>query len=144
MTLNKISINDTTTVNTGIVYDISKAHSGSTYTDLADALGTDGKNVPLEVREGGMSVKFIQTSDNKYVKYRLMTHIFSTDGDDWQGVDEQPTVGSDNLVKSGGVADSINQLEKAIDNEAQERAKADEQLNTALSKKFPENILLKS
>ena len=57
MSLNKISINDTTTVNTGIVYDISKAHDGATYTDLADALS--GNNVPLEVREGGMSVRFV-------------------------------------------------------------------------------------
>ena len=57
MSLNKISINDTTTVNTGIVYDISKAHNGSTYTDLADALS--GNNVPPEIREGGMSVRFV-------------------------------------------------------------------------------------
>ena len=59
MSLNKISINDTTTVNTGIVYDISKAHNGSTYTDLNDALGINGINVPLEIREGGMSVRFV-------------------------------------------------------------------------------------
>ena len=57
MSLNKISINDTTTVNTGIVYDISKAHDGATYTDLTDAL--NGNNVPLEIREGGMSVRFV-------------------------------------------------------------------------------------
>ena len=57
MSLNKISINDTTTVNTGIVYDISKAHNGSTYTDLTDALS--GNNVPSEVREGGMTVRFV-------------------------------------------------------------------------------------
>ena len=63
MSLNKISINDTTTVNTGIVYDISKAHDGSTYTDLADALS--GNNVPLEVREGGRAGRFVWTSDNK-------------------------------------------------------------------------------
>ena len=86
MSLNKILINDTTTVNTGIVYDISKAHNGSTYTDLADALGTNGTNVPLEVREGGMSVKFIQTSNNKYVQYRLMSTSFSTNEADWQSV----------------------------------------------------------
>ena len=67
MSLNKIKINDTTTVNTGIVYDISKAHNGETYTNLIDALGTNGINVPLEVREGGMSVKFIQTSDATYL-----------------------------------------------------------------------------
>ena len=85
MSLNKISINDTTTVNTGIVYDISKAHNGTTYTDLTDALGTNGINVPLEVREGGMSVKFIQTGDNKYVQYRLISTSFSTNEADWQG-----------------------------------------------------------
>ena len=59
MSLNKIKINDTTTINTGIVYDISKAHDGATYTNLTDALGTNGINVPPEVREGGMSVRFV-------------------------------------------------------------------------------------
>ena len=57
MSLNKISINDTTTVNTGIVYDISKARGGATYTDLTDALS--GNNVPTEVREGGMLVRYV-------------------------------------------------------------------------------------
>ena len=86
MSLNKISINNTTTVNTGIIYDISKA-TNQTYMNLADALGTDGINVPLEVREGGMSVKFIQTTDNnsdkKYVQYRLMAQDFSSYEGDW-------------------------------------------------------------
>ena len=72
--------------------------------NLADALGTDGINVPLEVREGGMSIKFIQTSDNKYVQYRLMSDSFNTTVANWQGVDNEPIAGSDNLVKSGGVA----------------------------------------
>ena len=116
MILNKIKINDTTTVNTGIVYDISKAHGGATYTDLADALGTDGINVPLEVKEGGMSVKFIQTSDNNYVQYRLMNQNWSTVVTDWQGVDNEPTAGSDNLVKSEGVANDIAKLTTAIEN----------------------------
>jgi len=58
MSLNKIKINDTTTVNTGVVYDISKATSQS-YDSLSGALGTDGKNVPPEVREGGMSVRYV-------------------------------------------------------------------------------------
>ena len=56
MSLNKISINNTTTVNTGIVYDISKATRQS-YETLTDALS--GNNVPPEVREGGMSVRFV-------------------------------------------------------------------------------------
>ena len=58
MALNKIKINDTTTVNTGVVYDITKA-TGQSYDTLSAALGTNGNNVPLEIREGGMSVRFV-------------------------------------------------------------------------------------
>ena len=58
MALNKIKINDTTTVNTGVVYDITK-ETGQSYTDFKAALGTNGNNVPSEVREGGMTVRFV-------------------------------------------------------------------------------------
>ena len=39
-----------------------------------------------------------------------MNKNWSTVATDWQGVDNEPTAGSNNLVKSGGVADSINRL----------------------------------
>ena len=52
----------------GEVYDISAAHSGAKYADLSAALGVDGGNVPSEIRRGGMSVKFVQSSDNKYIQ----------------------------------------------------------------------------
>ena len=59
-----------------IVYDISEANAvGSTlatYADLAAALGTNGANVPEGVRKGGMSIKFVQSSDHKYVQFRYM------------------------------------------------------------------------
>lgn len=42
-----------------------------------------------------------------------MANTFSTTVTDWQGVDNEPTIGSNNLVKSGGVADSINKLKNA-------------------------------
>ena len=58
MSLNKITINDTTTVNTGVVYDITKA-TGQSYDSLSAALGTDGNNVPPEVREGGMTIRYV-------------------------------------------------------------------------------------
>ena len=67
MTLNSVKINNDSVVNTGIVYDISEANNGQTYTNLAAALGTDGRNVPESVRKGGMSVCFILTGCNKYV-----------------------------------------------------------------------------
>ena len=112
MGLNKISINNTTTVNTGIIYDISKA-TGQSYENLSDALS--GNNVPLEVREGGMSVRFVQTSDNKYVQYRLMSSAWNTNVANWQGVDDEPTINSNNLVKSEGVFyNTINRSRKEI------------------------------
>ena len=74
MILNKIKINDTATVTPGVVYDISKA-TGQSYETLSDALS--GNNVPLEIREGGMSIRFVQTSGNKYVQYRCVADDLS-------------------------------------------------------------------
>lgn len=73
----------------GEVFDISEYNSGATYADLAAALGTDGANVPSVVRKGGMSIKFIQSSDNKYVQYRLMATTWSNVVGDWSGEDEE-------------------------------------------------------
>jgi len=95
----------------GAVYDVSAKNPTagpnndgkfeSLYALLSDAnLNT---LIPFSVRRGGMSIKFIQSSDNKYLQYRLMSDTFSTTESDWQGVDDEPTAGSDNLVKSGGV-----------------------------------------
>ena len=83
MALNKIKVNDTTTVNTGVVYDISKATSQS-YDSLSAALGTDGNNVPPEVREGGMTVRFVHTGENKYVQYFLTKDEWSASKSDWE------------------------------------------------------------
>ena len=103
-----------------IVFDISAYHAtGSTlatYSNLVAALGTDGANVPASVRKGGMSVKFVQSSDNKYVQYRLMADEFSTTVTDWQGVDDEPTAGSDNLVKSGGIQSKLSVISKDLNN----------------------------
>ena len=88
MSLNNIKINNTTNVNTGVVYDISKA-TGQTYDTLADALGTDGSNVPSEVREGGMSVRFVHMGDNKYVQYFLMKEQWSANKADWKNLEEE-------------------------------------------------------
>ena len=44
-----------------------------------------------------------------------MSASWSTTVADWQGVDDEPTVGSDNLVKSGGVADAITYEVEKLD-----------------------------
>lgn len=88
------------------VFDIS-TYNNNTYDDLLDALGESGSNVPESVRRGGMSVKYVQTSDNKYVQFRYMSDSTAvadfTNVANWQGVDDKPVAGSRNLVESGGV-----------------------------------------
>lgn len=74
------------------------------YATLAEALGTNGNNVPLIFRKGGMQIKYVSTSDNKYVQYRLMSQTFSTTESNWQGVDDEPADNSNNFAKSGGIA----------------------------------------
>lgn len=95
----------------GEVYDISVNHpdgqgNPTPYTNLTAALGTNGANIPADIRRGGMSIKFIQgtvqSSDNKYVQHRCMAQNFTTNVTQWQGVDDEPTAGSENFVKSGG------------------------------------------
>lgn len=66
-----------------VVYDISAANNGETYADLEAALGPNGANVPVSARKSGM-IKFVRSSDNKYVSYWLMATSFSTNEDDWQ------------------------------------------------------------
>ena len=116
------------------VYDISARHNGAKYADLAEALGTNGANVPVGVRKGGMSIKFIQSSDNMYVQYRLVYSVWSTNVANWQsiegetvfktgekvkevGIDDEPTAESDNLVKSGGVKTALDTKLNASYNE---------------------------
>ena len=74
-------------------------HTLATYADLSAALAA----IPTDYQKGGMSIKFVQSSDHKYVQYRLMAQNFTTNTTQWQGVDDEPTAGSDNLVKSGSL-----------------------------------------
>ena len=83
-------------------YPTSGVDGGNTYT-LQGALAVLNTNLLASKKKGGMSIKFIQSIDNKYVQARCMAQNFTTDTTQWQGVDDEPTAGSDNLVKSGGV-----------------------------------------
>ena len=85
-------------------------HTLAIYADLSAALAA----ISSDYQKGGMSIKFVEGSvggsDNKYVQFRLMNNQWSTTESDWQGIDDAPTVGSDNLVKSGGVVKYLNGL----------------------------------
>lgn len=88
-----------------IIYDVSARNGGAVFESISALLNSPnlGTLIPTSVRHGGMSIRFVQSSDNKYVQYRLMANTFSTTVADWQGVDDEPTTRSNNLVKSGGV-----------------------------------------
>ena len=111
MNVNKININQTepTYYIASDIYDVSYHNNGTFFESLQSLLSSDNLStlIPSAVRCGGMSIRFIQSSDNKYVQYRLMSNEFTTDITQWQGIDEEPTYESDNIVKSGGTQKSI-------------------------------------
>ena len=93
------------------VFDINRyVGSDTPYASLSQVLTNAAEFIPTAVRRDGMSIKFRQVFGNssRYVQYRLMSTSFSTTVTDWQGVDEEPTGGSHNLVESGGVAEALN------------------------------------
>ena len=77
-------------------FDISAYHAEggvlAKYANLSAALGTNGANIPEAIRKGGMSIKFVLTSDNKYVQYRLLADEWSVDTDDWAICDDSVLV----------------------------------------------------
>ena len=94
----------------GEVFDISE-YNNDTYDDLADALSND--HVPVGVRRGGMSVKFVHTSDNKYVQYRLMADEFTTDTTQWAFCDDSVYVENPEFIKV--ITDKENRILIAIE-----------------------------
>lgn len=91
------------------VYDVTANNNNAKFASLSALLSSENLNtlIPSAKRKGGMSIKFVLSSDNIYVQYRLMTEEFSTDVYDWQGVDNVPTANSKNLLTSGGVYDAL-------------------------------------
>ena len=100
----------------GGVYDVSSHNDGAVFESLSTLLGSANLStlIPTSVRRGGMSIRFIQgsvpNSDNKYVQYRLMYPTWNTTVSVWQGVDDEPTAGSKNLVESSGVYETIQPI----------------------------------
>lgn len=67
------------------VFDISIANAVSgvptTYNSLELALS--GTNIPVDIRKGGMGVKFINSGTGKYEQWNLKASSWSTDTSDW-------------------------------------------------------------
>ena len=115
----------------GGVYDVSAHNNSKVFESLYSLLNNSNLDtlIPISVRHGGMSIRFIQSSDNKYVQFMLTNQNWSIDVNDWTsgesefatgekvskiGIDDNPTFGSNNLVKSGGVYTSLKELESEI------------------------------
>ena len=90
---------DTKANKVDVVFDISAYHATggtlATYDNLEDALGTNGENIPQSLKKGGMSVKFVQTSDNKYVRYNYLLEDATTNSKFVNVVANWQEVGSD-------------------------------------------------
>lgn len=99
----------------GEVFDVSEYNSGATYETLTAALNA----VPVSVRKGGMSIKFVLSSDNKYVEWRYtsssITNADISNIGNWIGVDEEPVAESHNLVESKGVRISLDKVRGTFD-----------------------------
>ena len=75
MNVNKININQSepTYYIASDIYDVSARNNGATFESLQSLLSSDNLStlIPSEVRCGGMTIRFVQSSDNRYVQYRL-------------------------------------------------------------------------
>lgn len=106
----------------GAVYDVSAKNptagpnNDGKFESLSALLSDANLNtlIPTTVRKGGMSIKFIQSSDNNYIQARLISDSFTTDVTQWQVVDKEPTAGSINLVESDGTYKSIKYEDRRI------------------------------
>ena len=71
MNVNKININQSepTYYIASDIYDVSYHNNNTTFESLSALLSSDNLSIliPTAVRCGGMSIRFVQSSDNKYV-----------------------------------------------------------------------------
>ena len=129
-----------------ITYDVSAHNSGVVFESLSALLSSSNLStlIPTSVRHGGMIIRFIQgsvsSSDNKYVQYRYMLSNVSTTATftnvaNWQGVDDEPTAGSNNLVTSGSVYDELIKKPNIESVDEYDFAVADEQGHTVFALK---------
>ena len=76
----------------GAVWDVSEHNSlcGTTFESLSVILNSPNLDalIPTDVRKGGMQIKFVQSIDNNYVQWRLVSTTFSTDPNDWVAENE--------------------------------------------------------
>jgi hypothetical protein len=66
------------------------------YADLSSALAA----IPSDYQKGGMSIKFVQSSDNKYVQFRCKPQSFSVNPEDWYFEGDDTLVENPEYIKA--------------------------------------------
>jgi len=99
----------------GSAFDLTAYNNGTTYADLNAAL-TALNALPAAYKKGGMSMKYVQSSDNKYVQARCMAQDFTTDVTQWQGVEICPAINSDNIITSGTTYNYLAKTQNTVNN----------------------------
>ena len=90
-----------------VIYDVTKnnptagPNNDGKFESLSALLSDENLStlIPVVVRCGGMSIRFVQSSDNKYVQYRLMADDWSTDTDDWSISDENVYIDNPEFIE---------------------------------------------
>ena len=77
--------NKLTDLEVRMIYDVSANNDGAVFESLQALLNSSDLDtlIPISVRHGGMSIRFIQSSDNKYVKFFCAADDFTTDITAW-------------------------------------------------------------
>lgn len=84
---------DIATLRQQVIYDVTVNNDGSTFGSLSALLSDENLStiIPTSVRHGGMSIRFVQSTDNKYVQYRYIgtdtTPAFFANVANWQDND---------------------------------------------------------
>ena len=80
-------------VNNMVIYDVSVHNNGVVFESLSALLSSSNLStlIPTSIRYGGMTIRFIQSLDNKYVQYILKTDSWSTDPNSWERYNDVTT-----------------------------------------------------
>ena len=83
-----------------VIFDVSAYNNDTVFESLLALLSASNLStlIPTEVRCGGMTIRFIQSSDNKYVQYILKTNSWSTNPNSWERYNDVIT--TDNQTNS--------------------------------------------
>ena len=94
------------------IFDVSEYNASGDPLVFAkyDTLSLALAAVPSDKQKGGMTIRYIQSSDNKYIQARCMAQNFTTDVTQWQGVDSKIAPESKNLTESGAVDSNIMEV----------------------------------